>query len=1016
MNQPDNLPSFSVSRLQDMAALPGQFRIILKTWFSPAVLDAAHALIRRRQVNSFLFFRNSAGLITSDDITATINCMPGTTRRHPFVFRDGWCSSCVAARHGHRCKHVAALALLCLRETDKKISPLPLLFADSPWQKIGAYLCGQTDNGRPEISWRPDDETTLLQMTKSDGLELQVRLSGPATVLMQALGIDHPSAAAAGAGYTLLQSRLVETAATETEQHLLARGSTGKKLHQDTSGLMWLARLLFLHCEPKFTLTVDKQGLYRLQTGEGEPDNGEKPLFRLTLPRHHTWELLKALGPEQFGIRTVDQARPFSRLFIGRQDDTLCVEHWCRLHDGRELSLADLEKYRYGNRYLVDATSFSLAPLPAAHRLTKKKEKKPLSLFSFAAAATKEKENSFTVERDEIPGFLETNRDALRADIHEVAPEIRQLVIVSEPDLLELTDYSEDRDWCYLAGYYLIENQQISLYELLAAAADKKQYIPGRKWLNLQEKSLSWFHCLGRERLLRDGRIKLTREELLLLGCRLRTRAEKSVKVEPDSALTFLLANNDNALPSLPRTVNNHLRRYQADGVNWLHGLYHYGLGGILADDMGLGKTHQAFGLIEQVTDAADKILIVCPAAVLYHWPEKQQKFFPELSLAVHYGQKRSFSDSLQKNIIVTTYGVLLRDIEQFATHRFKIIFFDEMHYLKNRKTGVHNAARQLQAESIFGLSGTPIENSIEEVQTLLTICLPALFSSAPARTIFKRHKTKQQRLRIKKIINPFILRRTREQVLAELPDRSEDIRFCTLHPDQVAPYRQVGQLAQGILQEAAADPSVNNFTHILTAITRLKQICDHVCLLEDCRDWERYGSGKWTEFTSLLDQCMESKLKVVVFSQFTTMLDIIEHWLASRSIDHVSIRGKVAAGERAARIKRFNTETGCRVCSASLLAGGTGIDLTGAQVVIHYDRWWNPAKEEQATARVHRMGQRHPVQVYKLVTVGTLEEKIHHLIEKKKNLAREMIAEDEGSLLKNISREELAGLFQFSG
>ena len=1015
MNQPDNLPSFSVSRLQDMAALPGQFRIILKTWFSPAVLDAAHALIRRRQINSFLFFRNSAGLITSDDVTATITCKVGTTRRHAFVFRDGWCSSCIAARHGHRCKHVAAAALLCLRETNNKITPLPLLFTDSPWQKIGAYLCGQTDNGQPEISWRQDDETTLLQVTKPDGLELQVRLSAPATAQMRTLGLDTPSSAASGTGYTLLQSHLVETALTETEQQLLARGRTGKKLHQDSSGLMWLARLLFLHIEPKFTLTVDEHGLYRLQAKE-EASNNKKPLFRLTLPRQHTWELLKALGPEQFGIRTVDQARPFSRVSLGRQDDTLCVEHWCRLHDGRELSLADLEKHRYGSRYLVDATSFSLAPLPADQRLTKKKEKKSLSLFSFAAAAKRQQENSFTVERDEIPGFLETNWNALRTDIHEVAPAIRQLVIVGEPDLLELTEYSEDRDWCYLAGYYLIENQQISLYELLAAAADKKQYIPGRKWLNLQEKSLAWFHTLGRERLLEDGRIKLTREELLLLGCQLRTRAEKSVKVEPDSALTFLLANNDNTLPSLPRTVNNHLRRYQADGVNWLHGLYHYGLGGILADDMGLGKTHQALGLIEQVTGPADKVLVVCPAAVLYHWPEKQQQFFPELSLAVHHGSKRSFSDTIQKNIIVTTYGVLLRDIEQFASHRFKIIFFDEMHYLKNRKTGVHNAARQLQAGSIFGLSGTPLENSIEEVQTLLTICLPGLFSSAPARKIFKHHKTKQQRLRIRKIINPFILRRTRGQVLAELPDRSEDIRFCTLHPDQVAPYRQVGQLARGILQEAAADPAINNFSHILTAITRLKQICDHVCLLEECRDWERYGSGKWTEFTRLLDQCMESDLKVVVFSQFTTMLDIIENWLDSRSIDYISIRGKVAARERAARIKRFNTETGCRVCCASLLAGGTGIDLTGAQVVIHYDRWWNPAKEEQATARVHRMGQRHPVQVYKLVTVGTLEEKIHHLIEKKKNLARELIVEDEGSLLKNISREELAGLFQFTG
>jgi SNF2 family DNA or RNA helicase len=160
----------------------------------------------------------------------------------------------------------------------------------------------------------------------------------------------------------------------------------------------------------------------------------------------------------------------------------------------------------------------------------------------------------------------------------------------------------------------------------------------------------------------------------------------------------------------------------------------------------------------------------------------------------------------------------------------------------------------------------------------------------------------------------------------------------------------------------------------------------------------------------------MEAGLKVVVFSQFTTMLDIIEAWLASEQIGYVQIRGSVEAGERSRRIKTFNTGKQCRVCCASLLAGGTGIDLTGAQVVIHYDRWWNPAKEEQATARVHRMGQRHPVQVYKLVTTGTLEEKIHRLIEKKRALAAELIVEDDGSVLKTLSREELAGLFQFSG
>ncbi|RUM39412.1 MAG: hypothetical protein DSY57_01270, partial [Desulfobulbus sp.] len=570
--------------------------------------------------------------------------------------------------------------------------------------------------------------------------------------------------------------------------------------------------------------------------------------------------------------------------------------------------------------------------------------------------------------------------------------------------------------WYYLAGYYRIANQRISLFDLLTATADKKQYIPGQKWLDLEGSSLRWFHALGRERLLKDGRIKLTREELLLLGCQLPTIVAEPASLEPGSVLDFIVGGNQDRPPVAPPKINNHLRQYQKHGTHWLYELHRHGLGGILADDMGLGKTHQALALIELIANGPGQILIVCPAAVLYHWPEKQKKFFPALSLAVHHGPERNFGNNLQKNIIVTTYGVLRRDIDRFADHCFTLIFFDEMHYLKNKKTALYHAAEQLQAETIFGLSGTPLENSVEEVQTLLGICLPALFTSPPVQKIFKRHKSREQRLRIRKIIHPFILRRTRNQVLAELPTCSEDIRFCTLHPDQVKPYRQVGELARGMLKEAEKNAALYNFSHILTAITRLKQICDHVCLLEGCSEWEKYGSGKWTEFARLLEQCLQSGLKVVVFSQFTSMLDIIEAWLDSRDIDHISIRGRIGAKKRARSIKRFNTEISCRVCCASLLAGGTGIDLTGAQVVIHYDRWWNPAKEEQATARVHRMGQLHPVQVYKLVTVGTRKEKIHRLIEEKKNLAGELIGEDEGSMLKNISREELAGLFQLVG
>ncbi len=338
------------------------------------------------------------------------------------------------------------------------------------------------------------------------------------------------------------------------------------------------------------------------------------------------------------------------------------------------------------------------------------------------------------------------------------------------------------------------------------------------------------------------------------------------------------------------------------------------------------------------------------------------------------------------------------------------------MHFLKNSNTAAFTAASQLQGDSVIGLTGTPVENNIRELETLLSLCLPELFSISRFRQQFKQVETGEQRKLLQRIVAPFILRRTRKQVLKELPECSEDIRLCELSPDQVAAYRQAVDQAKGVIDVLSGEEVLSDFSNILTTIIRLKQICNHLCQLEKCTDWQRYASGKWDEFTRLIHQCLNAGLKVVVFSQFTSMLDIMEAWLADEQIDYVGLRGSVTAKERSKRINRFNTIKTCRVCCASLLAGGTGIDLTGAQVVIHYDRWWNPAKEEQATARVHRMGQHHPVQVYKLVTVGTLEEKIHRLIAEKQQLAADLIVEDDGSILKALSRRELAELFQFNG
>ncbi len=593
-----------------------------------------------------------------------------------------------------------------------------------------------------------------------------------------------------------------------------------------------------------------------------------------------------------------------------------------------------------------------------------------------------------------------------------MSKEILHMKVVSLPEELIIAEYEEDNDWCYLAGWYGMGNHKIRLEDLLSAADAGKTLMPGQTWLDMKDSPLAWFHELGRERFAgADGRIRMTRGEFLALSSKIGTINTRGRKISGTLAAFLQLGETVKPLKS---NLAKHLRSYQRHGCNWLYQLQHYRLGGILADDMGLGKTHQALGLIDSLADEENRFLIVCPAAVLYHWPEKQRLFFPRLSLAVYHGSGRNLEQAMEQQVIVTSYGVMRQDAELLGTHSFKLLFFDEMHILKNKKTATYGAVSMLHAENVFGLTGTPIENSIQELETLLGLCLPQIFTASPIRDQFKYAAGKEQRQQLQKLIAPFILRRTRKQVLTELPGCSEDIRLCELSADQIEAYREAADNGKEVLDEYLESGRHTSFTTILATIIHLKQICNHLCQLEQSTDYALYKSGKWNEFTHLISQCLKSGLKVVVFSQFTAMLDIIECWLVDNKIGFVAIRGSVTARERSDRIRRFNTDKKCRICCASLLAGGTGVDLTGAQVVIHYDRWWNFAKEEQATARVYRMGQKHPVQVYKLVTAGTLEEKIHRLIEKKRDLADELIVEDDGSVLKSLSCEDLSELFCF--
>jgi len=473
--------------------------------------------------------------------------------------------------------------------------------------------------------------------------------------------------------------------------------------------------------------------------------------------------------------------------------------------------------------------------------------------------------------------------------------------------------------------------------------------------------------------------------------------------------------------PSLPFTeiegMTSPLREYQKRGTEWLLFLFENGFGGLLCDDMGLGKTHQAMALmvwLRELEKAADPYLLVCPTTVISHWHKKIHEHAPGLKTAVYYGDQRDLIGSIDKNdVILTSYGILRRDILEINKVPFSLAVFDEIQNIKNRETQSHKAAETVQARIKLGLTGTPIENSLSELKVLLDLTIPGYmgtgdYFSRRYQIPIEQDRNTTRREELSRLISPFVLRRLKGTVLKELPEKIEDIRTCRLSEDQVKLYRDaVDTRASDLLDMLRQESGPIPYMHIFALLNLLKQICNHPALVEgSVKEYGRYASGKWDLFTELLSESLDSGQKVVVYSQYLGMLDIMEAHIKSLDVEYAKLTG--SSRNRGDIIDRFNNDPRCRVFLGSLKAGGTGIDLVAASVVIHYDRWWNAAREDQATDRVHRIGQRRGVQVFKLVTEGTLEEKIAAMIEKKRDLLNGVIKEDDPGLLKSFTREDL--------
>ncbi len=1008
--------------------LPVLEGVQLQPWFTTAIIDEGLQLIRDKKITGFSCLRNATGALVGKKATVTLQFAKSTRLHQGFFLETRHCGLCRLKTDEKGCAHMAALAILSLiiPTGQTKAMPIPLAFTGSNWQKIGNFLHDWLHRTQYTVQRSADEDFSLWRISAAEGL-LQITIPNSwqdqGELLLrckpqkQGLEKEEPES-----GRALLNSQLQLRVKTENERLLENAGNSSIGWQKDTSFWMWLAQMIF-------TLRGDKipeffrdpaTSHFALRIGS------EKEAGALTLiaPREKVWEMVRTLPLASEKAKILPAAKECYRV-IFNTDDRLEVIPCLALTDGRILARHGLADQRFSAAYYLEGEGFlPTIRLPAEGTLNKPSAGAvALPLFGFLQNE-KTRNEPFFVAANDIPAFLDSNLRSLHHPVNFVAPELLHLQVREIPDRLVIDSFEEQDDWCYLSCHYGLGNTSITLGDILSARKKRLTCLPGKEWLQIEGGPLSWLYDLAEDRVAADssGKIRLSYREILALAA---VMPEITVTIKQKAARKKLAGLLDTACWSDDVTLTQipeHLRAYQRNGLAWLNRLYILGIGGLLADDMGLGKTHQGLALLQMAMREGKKrlLLVVCPASVVLNWAEKIDRFYQGLDYAVYYGPQRDLDKAMERGLILTTYGVVRQDLEQLRLCSFDIVLLDEIQNLKNRTTAVHQAVAALNSRVKIGLTGTPIENSLQDLRSLFDICLPGVLGSERefhrnyVQPITEAGNT-HVRDRLGRLIHPFILRRSRGQVLTELPEIIEDNRICELSDDQISLYRDVLKGREQDLEELADDAAAIPYMNILATITRLKQICCHPCLVQDCQDPNEYSSGKWDLFVELAEELLAADMKFVVFSQYTGMIALIENYLQTAGISFSSLKGDMPVAKRQKMIGEFNNKPECRVFCASLLAGGIGIDLTSAQAVLHYDRWWNPAREEQATARVHRMGQKNVVQVFRLITKGTLEEKIHNLISKKRALATSLIQEDEAGIIKQMDRRQLAELFSFS-
>ena len=473
----------------------------------------------------------------------------------------------------------------------------------------------------------------------------------------------------------------------------------------------------------------------------------------------------------------------------------------------------------------------------------------------------------------------------------------------------------------------------------------------------------------------------------------------------------------------LPKGLKSELRQYQVTGFKWLKVLDKYKFGGILADDMGLGKTIQLLAVIQSYLEEEknpNPSIVVCPSSLSLNWKNEIDKFAPNIKTLVIHGNAEERANQIENiekyNLVITSYDLLKRDIEEYKAkdYKFKYIIADEAQYIKNNNTQNAKVIKEIKADTRFALTGTPIENSLSELWSIFDFIMPGyLYSYRKFKEIYEVPIVKDNDewvlKKLKMLIEPFILRRTKQEVLTELPDKTISVLNNEMQDEQLKIYTSyMANAKREVSQELKENGFEKSQMKILALLMRLRQICCHPSLF----------ISNYTGESSKLNQCIEvikdavlSGHKILLFSSYSSMLEIIGEELKKENIKHFKLTGQTKVGDRLKLVEEFNSNDEIKVFLISLKAGGTGLNLIGADMVIHYDPWWNLSAENQATDRTYRIGQKKNVQVYKLITKDSIEERIYELQEKKAQLAKSMLS-TETTFINKLSREDIMSLF----